>query len=76
MDAMLDQESLMDIHVLHRQGYSIRSISRQLGISRNTARSYLRDAAKSSKYSPRTAMPSSHWILVAFLFRELQTQRV
>ncbi len=55
---MLDQESLVDIHVLHRQGSSIRSISRQLGISRNTVRSYLRDFAKSPDYGPRAARPS------------------
>lgn len=60
---MLDQESLVDIHVLHRQGCSIRSISRQLGISRNTVRSYLRDLARSSDYGPRAARPS---ILDAF----------
>lgn len=55
---MLDQESLVDIHVLHRQGCSIRGISRQLGISRNTVRSYLRDFAKSPDYGPRSARPS------------------
>lgn len=55
---MLVQESLVDIHVLHRQGNSIRSISRQLGISRNTVRSYLRDFAKSPNYGPRAARPS------------------
>jgi len=55
---MLDQESLVDIHVLHRQGYSIRGISRKLGISRNTVRTYLRDFAKYSSYGPRAARPS------------------
>jgi len=55
---MLAQESLVDIHVLHRQGCSIREISRQLGISRNTVRRYLRDLAKSPHYGPREARPS------------------
>jgi transposase len=55
---MLDQESLVDIHVLHQQDNSIRSISRQLGISRNTVRSYLRDFAKLPNYGPRAARPS------------------
>lgn len=55
---MLAQELLVDIHVLHRQGCSIRSISRQLGISRNTVRRYLRDIAKSPQYGPRAARPS------------------
>ena len=55
---MLDQESLVDIHVLHRQGCSIRGISRQLGISRNTVRRYLRDITQSLQYAPREARPS------------------
>jgi transposase len=55
---MLDQESLVDIHVLHRQGCSVRGISRQLGISRNIVRRYLRDIAQSPDYGPRAARPS------------------
>lgn len=43
----------MDIHVLHRQGHSIRAISRQMGIARNTVRSYLRDLARTPAYGPR-----------------------
>jgi transposase len=50
---MINQESLVDIHVLHRQGNSIRAISRQLGIARNTVRSYLRDLARTPEYGPR-----------------------
>lgn len=48
----------MDIHVLHRQGHSIRAISRQLGIARNTVRSYLRELARTPTYGPRTARAS------------------
>lgn len=55
---MLDQESVVDIHVLQRQGCSVRGISRQLGISRNTVRRYLRDMAQSPDYGPRAARPS------------------
>ncbi|WP_339772133.1 IS21 family transposase [uncultured Paraglaciecola sp.] len=55
---MLNQESLVDIHVLHRQGCSIRGISRQLGISRNTVRSYLRELVILPEYGPRAARPS------------------
>lgn len=51
---MLNQESLVDIHVLHRQGHSIRAISRQMGIARNTVRSYLRDLARTPAYGPRS----------------------
>jgi transposase len=39
---MLTQETLVEIHVLHRQGQSIRAIAQNLGVSRNTVRRYLR----------------------------------
>lgn len=55
---MLNQESLVDIHVLHQQGHSIRAISRQLGIARNTVRNYLRDIARTPVYGPRQERPS------------------
>ena len=48
----------MDIHVLHQQGHSIRAISRQLGIARNTVRCYLRDIARTPNYGPRPERPS------------------
>ena len=41
---MLGQEGYVEIHVLHRQGKSIKAISRELGICRNTVRRYLRSA--------------------------------
>ena len=55
---MLNQELVVDIHVLHQQGSSIRSISRQLALSRNTVRSYLRDFAKSARVNTREARSS------------------
>ena len=39
---MLGQEGFVDIQVLHRQGVSIKGIARELGVSRNTVRKYLR----------------------------------
>ena len=39
---MLGQEGYVEIHVMHRQGMSIRAISRELGVGRNTVRKYLR----------------------------------
>lgn len=53
VDEMLTQEKLVEIHVLHRQGMSIRSIAKELNISRNTARRYLRDIAKTPSYKHR-----------------------
>lgn len=42
---MLTKEAIMEIKILTRQGMSIRAISRELGISRNTVRKYLRGKA-------------------------------
>ena len=39
---MLGQEGFVDIQVLHRQGVRIKGIARELGVSRNTVRKYLR----------------------------------
>lgn len=39
---MLGREIFVEVHVLHRQGKSIRQISRELGICRNMVRSRLR----------------------------------
>ena len=39
---MLGQEGYVEIHVMHRQGMSIKAIGRELGVSRNTVRRYLR----------------------------------
>lgn len=39
---MLGREGYVEIQVMHRQGKSIRAISRELGVSRNTVRRYLR----------------------------------
>ena len=41
---MLKEEGVLEIRILHRQGESIRSIARQLGVSHNTVREYLRHA--------------------------------
>ncbi len=43
----------MEIRVLHRQGRSIRSISRELSISRETVRKYLRAPDLQPGYGPR-----------------------
>ena len=55
---MMTQERLVEIHVLHRQGMGIRAIARELNVSRNTVRRYLRDIAKTPEYSRREARPS------------------
>lgn len=55
---MLTQETLVDIHVLHRQGSSIRAIAKELGVSRNTVRRYLRDLAAAPIYPDRAPRPT------------------
>lgn len=42
---MLTKEAIMEIKILSRQGLSIRAIGRELHISRNTVRKYLRGEA-------------------------------
>ena len=54
---MLKEEGVVEIMILKRQGYGIRRIARELGISRNTVRSYLR-TGKSPSYSTRPGKPS------------------
>jgi len=39
---MIKKEGCMEIKILHRQGVGIREIARQMGVSRNTVRKYLR----------------------------------
>jgi transposase len=54
---MLTLEAWVDIKAMHRQGRSIRSIAKELGISRNTVRRYLRDE-KPPHYAARPKRPS------------------
>ncbi|MEW4365033.1 helix-turn-helix domain-containing protein [Aliikangiella maris] len=50
---MISKEELMKIQILHQQGYSQRAIARELGISRNTVKRYLRLDVSEPKYQPR-----------------------
>jgi transposase len=84
---MLKREGVMEIRILHKQGQSIRAIARQLGVSRNTVRQYLRDASepgyiqrpdRASKLDPfkahldqRIAAARPDWIPAPVLFREI-----
>src|SRR3954466_12542886 len=40
---MVGAEMALEIRVLHRHGNGVREIARELGVSRNTVRPYLRD---------------------------------
>ena len=50
---MLTGEMTLEIRILHRQGLSIRAIARQLRVSRETVRKYLRAPALEPAYGPR-----------------------
>src|SRR5260364_156932 len=56
---MLSIEEQVEIKVLARQGMSIREISRQLQVSRNTVRHYLRDITATQR-TPRKRRRHRH----------------
>jgi len=49
-------EAALEIRVLHRHGKSIREIAREMAVSRNTVRRYLRDD-EAERYRPRPLRP-------------------
>lgn len=55
---MLRQEVVLEIQIMARQGMSIRDITRQLGVSRNTVRRYLRDPSAAEGPDPGPGRPS------------------
>ena len=85
---MLGREIFVEVHVLHRQGKSIRQISRELGISRNTVRRRLRaeqaPMAETRSRKPtkldnyrgylqtRIAAARPEWIPATVLFEEIR----
>lgn len=67
----------MEIHVLYRQGKSIRAIAKALQISRNSVRKYLRNIAMTPSYSKHTdrlsKLDPSRLILKRVLMRPSRT---
>jgi len=64
---MLTEEGIMEIRILSRRGMSIRAIARELNISRNTVRKYLRGEAvktpaRRGPGRPRKLAPYEDWI--------------
>ncbi|EGC4270889.1 IS21 family transposase [Salmonella enterica] len=55
---MVTFETVMEIKILHKQGMSSRAIARELGISRNIVKRYLRAQSEPPKYTPRPAVIS------------------
>lgn len=64
---MLKKEAVMEIRILFRRGMSVRAIARELRISRNTVRKYLRGkavkaAAERGPGRPRKLVPYEDWL--------------
>jgi transposase len=87
---MLTQEQVVETRVMSRQGKGIREIAREMGVSRNTVRRYLREGAV-PKYKPRLPRPTKldayksylnervqaarpNWLPATVLLREIQSR--
>jgi transposase len=68
---LLRSREVNEIHILHRQGVSVRTISRLTGFDRKTIRKYLRDGSI-PRYGPREPRPSKLDPFVDFLESRLQ----
>jgi len=55
---MISKEELMKIQIMHQQGMSQRAIAKQLGISRNTVKRYLKKMPDNPIYTPRLSVES------------------
>jgi len=55
---MLTREQAVEIRVLRRQGWSIRAIARETGLSQVTVRRYLEDPEAAARYGPREPRPT------------------
>ncbi len=65
----------MEIHVLSRQGLSIKAIARQLGLSRNTVRRYLRQRPSTPQYAARPPRPTKLEPFHAYLGERIEAAR-
>lgn len=65
--AMISKEELMKIQILHQQGQSQRAIARELGISRNTVKHYLKNGLSVPKYSARAKKESKLSPFLSFI---------
>jgi transposase len=66
--SMLDQEKVMELKVLNKQGQSVKAIARISGAARNTVRKYVRDGAKAQR-KPRASRLDAYrdWLIARLL---------
>ena len=55
---MLNEEVVLEIRIMARQGIGVRAIAREMGVSRNTVRRYLRDQDALKGSTPGPGRPS------------------
>lgn len=65
----------MEIRVLKRQGWSIRAIARETGLSRVTVRRYLEDPEASERYGPREARPTKLDPYIEYILDRIEAAR-
>ncbi|WP_093475530.1 IS21 family transposase [Halopseudomonas yangmingensis] len=72
---MLTQEQSVEIRVLARQGHGIKKIARELGLSRNTVRKYLRGETVAPRYKARGPRPCKLDPFTAYLQERIDAAR-
>jgi transposase len=72
---MLTQEQSVEIKVLARQGHGIKAIARELGVSRNTVRKYLRSESALPRYRLRAPRPCKLDPFKAYLQQRIEAAR-
>lgn len=65
----------MEIRVLKRQGWSIRAIARETGLSRVTVRRYLEDPEAAARYGPREPRPTKLEPYIEYLLGRVKAAR-
>src|SRR6185437_16094454 len=72
---MLTQEQAVEIRVLRRQGWSIRAIARETGLSRVTVRRYLQDPEAAGRYGPREPRPTKLGPYIEYILGRIEAAR-
>jgi transposase len=71
---MLTQEQAVEVRVLARRGVKLKQIARELGISKNTVKRYLRDP-QAGRYKPRAARPRKLDAYLGYLQERIEAAR-